>query len=170
MYANMMNELDSGAWATLNPSVCPCRGSGWMLSDFDTFHKCPAHNVGQPHPECDIETTTDFRRKVNVEVFRILRGQVAKFLNITNNDANDRIEQGLPANDRSPEAWIDSADQLASLLREERMEERARAAGYSCRLEAALTTAGEAEANAVRMGMTHEAAELEGLRASQDWY
>jgi hypothetical protein len=25
--------------------------NGWLLSDFDTYHKCPRHYKGQPNPE-----------------------------------------------------------------------------------------------------------------------
>lgn len=32
------------------PDTCRCSG-GWLLSDYDTFHKCPTHYEGQPHPE-----------------------------------------------------------------------------------------------------------------------
>ena len=34
-----------------NPERCPCKGGGWMLSDYDTFHSCWLHNTGQAHPE-----------------------------------------------------------------------------------------------------------------------
>jgi hypothetical protein len=44
------NFCQSGQWAELNPSKCPCR-SGWMLSDLDTWHRCPMHGAGVPHPE-----------------------------------------------------------------------------------------------------------------------
>lgn len=33
---------------------CLCGGSGWALSDVDTWHQCPFHYQGnQPHPEDD---------------------------------------------------------------------------------------------------------------------
>lgn len=35
-----------------DPKRCPCHGSGWMLSDYDTWHRCYVHNNGHiPHPE-----------------------------------------------------------------------------------------------------------------------
>lgn len=37
--------------ADLNPEHCACRGSGWTLSNYDSWHPCPAHHRGQPHPE-----------------------------------------------------------------------------------------------------------------------
>jgi len=36
-----------------DPRVCPCRGGGWRLSDWDSWHKCPIHHRGQSHPEMD---------------------------------------------------------------------------------------------------------------------
>lgn len=36
-----------------SPTECPCQGTGWLLSEYDSWHKCPSHNVGQPHPEED---------------------------------------------------------------------------------------------------------------------
>ncbi len=34
-----------------DPKQCGCHGTGWILSDFDTWHQCPAHHKGQRHPE-----------------------------------------------------------------------------------------------------------------------
>jgi len=42
----------SGYWADEDPKKCECGGSGWALSDVDTWHACPIHYDGsQPHPE-----------------------------------------------------------------------------------------------------------------------
>lgn len=44
--------MESGQWAERNPLTCPCRGGGWLLSDLDTWHKCPVHkHEGMGHPE-----------------------------------------------------------------------------------------------------------------------
>jgi len=37
-------------WADEDPKKCGCRGSGWSLSNIDTWHSCPIHNTGQKHP------------------------------------------------------------------------------------------------------------------------
>jgi hypothetical protein len=51
-YEIYFNEFcKSGAWVREDASECGCRGSGWFLSDLDTFHKCGVHNDGQPDPE-----------------------------------------------------------------------------------------------------------------------
>ncbi len=49
----IMRDLDTGAWAQIVPERCPCNGHGWLLSDFDTWHVCPLHGKGVPHPEDD---------------------------------------------------------------------------------------------------------------------
>ena len=45
------NHLNSGAWAIPDEDLCPCRGGGWMLSPYDSWHQCPAHYNGQRYPE-----------------------------------------------------------------------------------------------------------------------
>ena len=46
-----MNFIQSDQWAEED---CPCRGSGYTLSDLKTWHQCPVHYMpGQPHPEED---------------------------------------------------------------------------------------------------------------------
>jgi hypothetical protein len=39
----------------LRPEECRCNGGGWILSDVDTWHKCPDHFRGQLHPEDEPE-------------------------------------------------------------------------------------------------------------------
>lgn len=48
------NYMASGNWAHPDESECPCRG-GWLLSDLDTWHQCPYHGHGVPHPEFAME-------------------------------------------------------------------------------------------------------------------
>lgn len=48
------DEFRRGYWADEDPNVCKCRGSGYALSDVDTWHECPFHyRKGQRHPEDD---------------------------------------------------------------------------------------------------------------------
>lgn len=43
-------------WCDRDESKCGCKGSGYFLSELDTWHECPAHFVeGQRHPEDDSE-------------------------------------------------------------------------------------------------------------------
>jgi len=53
--------LNSGAWAEVNPDDCPCKGHGWFLSDYDTYHQCPIHGKGTPHPEMNEDIPDDER-------------------------------------------------------------------------------------------------------------
>jgi hypothetical protein len=46
------NEFSEGHWADPDEKVCGCRGSGYALSDVDTWHKCPYHPATR-HPEDD---------------------------------------------------------------------------------------------------------------------
>ena len=50
-------------WADEDPSRCGCRGRGWMLSDVDTWHQCPAHGRGVMHPE-EAEYEAEIREEV----------------------------------------------------------------------------------------------------------
>ena len=41
-------------WADVEPARCGCRGTGYALSQVDTWHPCPVHfTPGQRHPEDD---------------------------------------------------------------------------------------------------------------------
>lgn len=46
------NEFVLGCgWEREDADECGCRGSGWFLSQVDTWHECPTHYKGQRHPE-----------------------------------------------------------------------------------------------------------------------
>jgi hypothetical protein len=48
----------TGWWAMESADACPCHGSGWALSEVDTWHECRFHFAGQLHPDAregDIE-------------------------------------------------------------------------------------------------------------------
>lgn len=51
----------TGYWATIDRETCPCHGTGWALSQLDTWHRCPIHYVSQVHPE-------SFDEKTDIEV------------------------------------------------------------------------------------------------------
>lgn len=36
-----------------DPAECSCRGTGWVLTPYDTHVSCPSHYRGQRHPEDD---------------------------------------------------------------------------------------------------------------------
>ena len=54
------DEIDEMRFnATKDPATCRCHGGGWMLSDFDSWHMCPAHYEGQEHPETACQRMQD---------------------------------------------------------------------------------------------------------------
>ncbi len=51
-YQNYYENFKTGYWRDEDPEKCRCRGSGWALSDVDTWHACPVHyKKGMRHPE-----------------------------------------------------------------------------------------------------------------------
>ena len=52
-YSQYYNNFASvpSRWSHTDPDRCGCRGGGWFLSEVDTWHQCPAHGLGVPHPE-----------------------------------------------------------------------------------------------------------------------
>ena len=170
MNANVMSELDSGAWNCLNPSTCLCNGSGWLLSDFDTWHKCQTHNQGQPYPEDD-ESDFDYEA-ASLENYRAAYRAFCEDSGIWMRDFNKMVRARL-SGDNSPANWVNVAERLASEIVTERLEERARAAGYSCRLEAAWAAEAAVEADARHRGMDPDVYATFGSpeRADADsWY
>jgi len=35
----------------IDPRDCPCKGTGYVLTDYDTWEKCSVHHFGQAKPE-----------------------------------------------------------------------------------------------------------------------
>ncbi len=169
--ANIMRELDSGHWAETNPAACPCRGSGWLLSDWDTHHKCPLHFQGQPHSEDDGGEDFDyeaadlanyraayveFRRRSGLSPMEMIRSAAL-------------VMEGKP----SPAAWVNAAELVACEIVSNELDQRALAAGYSCRLEAAWAAEAAVEAGARHRGMDPDVYASYGSpeRADADaWY
>jgi len=133
---NDYRELCSGAWAHLNPSLCPCHGRGWLLSDLDTWHKCPAHGAGVPHP--DDEVTTFDGRAHSLSIYRraaasyrdsfVKAGGTAKQFKAL-------VVRALAGKKVTPALWVDAAMGIAEVACSEAEEVSARKNGYSCALE-----------------------------------
>ena len=45
------DSFRSAYWADHDRALCGCRGTGWALSQVDTWHQCPIHGKGVPHPD-----------------------------------------------------------------------------------------------------------------------
>lgn len=148
-------ELDSGCWAHPNYLQCPCHG-GWLLSDYDTFHRCPLHGVGVPHPD-EENPHFDYKAhwaRVYRESWRCAVSRSGLTATAFRAAVGKRVE-GTPTPSRG--AWLKAAWEEAEERWEIAMYERARDMGFSNRLEAAW----EAEAQVER------AARVQGLNPDQ---
>lgn len=138
MNGNTMRELDNGRWSEIVPSQCPCRG-GWLLSDYDTWHRCPLHGKGVPHPEDD-GAEFDFDAH-HVQIHRAawvaLAGQAGLDLPCFG-AAVKAVARATGAHPETPVEWVALAAEVAEAAWVEASEARARADGFSCRLEASL--------------------------------
>jgi len=63
--SNYYHDFCSGHWARTDASECRCRGNGWALSEVDTWHRCPVHYNGQPHPE-DIVVEEEWAQHIDL--------------------------------------------------------------------------------------------------------
>jgi len=130
---NAYRDLEGGAWAHIHPDLCPCDG-GWLLSDFDTLHRCPLHHEqGVPHRNPD-EWTEGDRQAAEAYDWKAygLRQYRKAWIAY-------RRRSGLPAKEfrrraervlsetrgatASPRVWVDAAQEVAEearLLRQER--------------------------------------------------
>lgn len=61
----------TGYWAHPEPNQCRCGGRGWVLSEVDTWHKCPYHGKNATHPEYPEETETVAVEEPNPNVIRL---------------------------------------------------------------------------------------------------
>lgn len=141
---HIVNQLDNSAvWAETNPNTCPCGGSGWLLSDYDTFHRCHIHG-GTPHPE---DERDDFDWKAHR--CRLLVKAYETFLAASDLSVAEFGEACLEVLDGEPTLsnLVDAADTVATRIAYERREEAARAEGYSCGLERDLAWEAEREAS-----------------------
>lgn len=141
MTQEIARDLESGLWAETNPFRCPCKGRGWFLSDFDSYHRCPIHGNGVPHP-CDDEGTETFDAaehavRVARTAFKTFYTRANKVRAMTPVEfksccAAERLIRNGQDNVRS---WVNAAECLCTRLEIIAREERACANGYSCALE-----------------------------------
>jgi hypothetical protein len=174
MYTHPAQELDGGGWAERNPSTCPCR-NGWLASDWDTWHRCPIHGKGVPHPE-DEDATYDYAalaRRIHREAFVWFRGQALRS-GMTQGAFRTAVRRAVRSStDAEPTMadWVDAADKVAEEVWREAAEARAQAAGYSCRLEAALEAEAAFEHGCRRRGLDPDMEEHGPLAVDRDsWY
>jgi hypothetical protein len=134
MYESHYRDLESGVWAEANPYTCPCR-SGWLLSDFDTWQRCPIHGKSVPHPE-DEDGSFDHgahRLQLARTAYAQFRAEARQAGFRGSFKAACRAASGRYR--PSIKEWVCAAEQVASEYRQEVAEQAARRAGYSCGLE-----------------------------------
>ena len=143
MSAHIVRQLDnSSLWSEINPSRCPCKGSGWLLSDWDTVHKCQEHARNSPNPYDEdftyddnglVEYDWDKHTKENFrDAYRFFKkstdldGRQFKKACIRYNDGE------IPSTDAR---WVDMAELVYGEHQAIKDQEYAEAQGYSCALE-----------------------------------
>jgi hypothetical protein len=166
MNAETMRQLDGPLWNEINPHDCPCRGTGWMVSDWDTSHRCQTHYLGQAHPEDerveDWSAITIANQRTAWRAWQELSGHPREVFRRLVED----VSPTLPAN---PRAWLDTARRVSQAAQDAALEAAAASAGYSCRLEALM--AAEAAVEAQERATGREATYGSPERAQADgWY
>lgn len=134
-------EIRRGVWADPNPNRCGCRGGGWWVSDFDSWHRCPFHGDGVPTPECDYpeEARDDYdrgahERRICVDAYRHFRDEGVR-LGVTPDVFEAICRCDLGAGEHTPREWVDAANVAVEELARTLADSNAQAAGYSCDLE-----------------------------------
>lgn len=139
MNSDIMRELDGAAWNQVNPDNCPCQGRGWLLSDFDTWHRCQMHGAGVPHPEDEVGIPEGHLRAMYIEAYRIFRHQAMRAGIRTAKGFETLCRSLMDAGlyQKSPmRAWVNAAEQVAFNAETTMAERDARRHGFSCALEA----------------------------------
>lgn len=139
---HLVQQLNNAAlWSHPNPSQCPCRGRGWLLSDFDTWHACNEHG-GTPHPESECEDF-DYEAhgiRIRRRAYRVF--QEASGLDRGTFRAEVMRRAGAGA---TPQAFVDAADGIAHERIQVAEDEEARRQGFSCALEMRMAEWAEEE-------------------------
>lgn len=96
-------------WAHPHPDKCPCGGSGWLLSDYDTWHECGLHSHGAPHPE-DEDAERDPERMLRV--YRDAYRTFMKRSGVAPKDFRRYCVAHLRREPSSPKEWVDAAERV----------------------------------------------------------
>lgn len=137
MHADVWSELQSGAWAQLNPRYCPCGGRGWFCSDFDTLHQCPVHG-GTPHPDDDDGLAAFDFDQHRLQVLRRVYRTFQRRSGLTQHEFLRLCRQSVVSYNGAqptPQQWIDIAETISDEFSEQQADAAAQRAGFSCALE-----------------------------------
>jgi len=116
MNNSIWQNLNLASWADPNPFACLCRGTGWFLSDFDSWHQCPWHGENVPHPE---ENNQDYdseahRLEMARAAFVYFRDEARAAGFVSNFTFACRKEMGWV--DPSPKQWLNAAENVIDNL------------------------------------------------------
>ena len=140
-------ELCSGRWAEMNPSKCPCRGRGFLISDLDTCHRCPIHGEGATHPEdersyASVAEEEAESRAAEERYVNMMRGVFMHFANraleVMGNKAAVMKAVKATRTGSTPQDFVDAVERVAMEAEYEAEERSAQARGFSCGLEARM--------------------------------
>lgn len=123
-------------WSEFNPRKCPCKGTGWRASAFDTWHWCGLHGAWAPHPEEDAAEDPKKRARREMNYMREAWRHFCRLSGMWPKAFRQVVTASLPRGVRiTPQHWVDVAEEVAETAAQERREARARKLGFSCDLE-----------------------------------
>ena len=143
--------FDEQLGSSPNPHECPCRGTGYWLSDHDAWIPCPHHaRFASEHPEEEGDTSPRAEAERAARRLALWRAswrgaQGRSGLDPAAFRAEVERTTGADAT-RSPAEWSRLAWEVSGECWHEAADARARGLGYSCRLEAALAAEARLEA------------------------
>lgn len=113
MNERIYRELESGVWAQANPAKCPCRG-GWLLSDYDTWHRCPLHGKGVPHPDDEEEGFDSHHHNITMlrDIYAAFRDQAHRM----GFRGNFRLAANPDQAFKTPQEWVNAAEKVVETL------------------------------------------------------
>ena len=166
MLQAMYNEICQGHWMHFDGAICGCGGSGWFLSDLDTFHECSYHHVaGQPHPE---DYCCEGYEESNEDQARIKEARTEHLRDAFRTYRQQALDMGLPLADfngtlptdaATPAEWVKAARQvveqaphLVQMNRDAELDRR------QCEVHFAVEIAVERERNLRLTEMGHPSA------------
>lgn len=136
MFDHPVNQLNSAVWCEVNPDRCPCRG-GWLLSDYDTWHRCQIHGQGVPHPE-DEDNTFDFEaHSLNNyrAAYRFFRREFCRLTGMDTRAYEMMIPMLVDPLTTTPKGFVEIAEHCYERALTSHADQMAALAGFSCALE-----------------------------------
>jgi hypothetical protein len=139
-YTDYFRMMESGQWAEINPSKCRCQGAGWVNSEMGTWHKCPIHGAGVPHPEWAHDEESGFnwnahKHTLYVAAYTTFRGIARKHGFNGNFKEACRAIIGPKALAANHVDWVNAAETIATEAADNAEEARARDMDYESTFE-----------------------------------